>query len=139
MSKLQDRIRDTHIFTKIDLKNGYYLVRIKDGDEWKTAFRTRYGLYKFLVMPFRLCNAPATFQDMINHIFRDLLDQGLVAYIDDLQIYAVTKAQHDQTVTEVPKWLRNNHLAVSAEKCEWAREDVEFLGYIIGRMGIRMS
>jgi len=139
MSKLQDRIRDAHIFTKIDLKYGYYLVRIKDGDEWKTAFRTRYGLYKFLVMPFGLCNAPATFQDMINHIFRDLLDQGLVAYIHDLQINAVTKAQHDQTVTEVLKWLRNNHLAVSAEKCEWAREEVEFLGYIIGRMGIRMS
>jgi hypothetical protein len=139
MSELQDRIRDAQIFTKIDLKNGYHLVRIKDGDEWKTAFRTRYGLYEFLVMPFGLCNAPATFQDMINHIFRDLLDQGLVAYIDDLLIYAATKEQHDQTVTEVLKRLRDNHLAVSAEKCEWAKEEVEFLGYMIGRTGIRMS
>jgi hypothetical protein len=139
MSELQDRIRDAQIFTKIDLKNGYHLVRIKDGDEWKTAFRTRYGLYEFLVMPFGLCNAPATFQHMINHIFRDLLDQGLVAYINDLLIYATTKEQHDQTVTEVLTRLRDNHLAVSADKCEWGKEEVEFLGYMIGRKGVRMS
>jgi len=132
MSELEDRIRDAQIFTKIDLKIGYHLVRIKDGDEWKTAFRTRYGLYKFLVMPFRLCNAPAMFQDMINYIFCDLLDQGLVAYIDDLLIYAATKAQHDQTVTEVLKRLRDNHLVVSAGKFEWAKQEVEFLGYLIG-------
>jgi len=86
MSELQDRIRGAQIFTKIDLKNSYHLVRIKDTDEWKTAFRTRYGLYEFLDMPFGLSNAPATFQDMINHIFRDLLDQGLVVYVDDLLI-----------------------------------------------------
>jgi hypothetical protein len=139
ISELQDPIRDTQIFTKIDPKNGYHLVHIKDGDEWKTAFRTRYGLYEFLVMPFGLCNAPTTFQDMINHIFRDLLDQGLMAYIDDLLIYATTKEQHDQTVTEVLTRLRDNHLVVSAEKCEWGKEEVEFLGYMIGRKGVRMS
>jgi hypothetical protein len=139
MSELQDRIRDAQYFTKIDLKNGYHLVRIKEGDEWKTAFRTRYGLYEFLVIPFGLCNAPATFQDMINHIFRDLLDQGLVAYIDDLLIYARTREQHDQIAMEVLKRLRDNRLAVSVEKCEWAKEEVEFLGYIIGREGIKMS
>jgi hypothetical protein len=139
MTELQDRIRDAQFFTKIDLKNGYHLVRIKSGDEWKTAFRTRYGLYEFLVMPFGLCNAPATFQDIINHIFRDLLDQGLVAYIDDLLIYAATKDQHDQIVMEVLKRLRDNRLAISAEKCEWAKEEVEFLGYMIGRKGVRMS
>ncbi|MDX6284447.1 MAG: hypothetical protein QOH03_5518, partial [Kribbellaceae bacterium] len=139
MSELQDRIRDAQYFTKIDLKNGYHLVRIKEGDEWKTVFRTRYGLYEFLVMPFGLCNAPATYQDMINHIFRDLLDQGLVAYIDDLLIYARTREQHDQIAMEVLKRLRDNRLAVSVEKCEWAKEEVEFLGYIIGREGIKMS
>ena len=77
------------------MKNSYHLVRIKEGDEWKTAFCTRYGLYEFMVMLFGLCNAPATFQDMINHIFRDLLDQGLVAYIDDILIYATTREKHD--------------------------------------------
>jgi hypothetical protein len=90
-------------------------------------------------MPFGLCNAPATFQDMIKHIFRDLLDQGLVAYIDDLLIYARTREQHDQIAMEVLKRLRDNRLAVSVEKCEWAKEEVQFLGYVIGREGIKMS
>jgi transposase InsO family protein len=139
MTELQDRIRGAQVFTKIDLKNGYHLVRIKEGDEWKTAFRTRYGLYEFMVMPFGLCNAPATFQDMINHIFRDLLDQGLVAYIDDILIYATTREKHDRLVTEVLTRLRDNRLAVSAEKCEWAKDEVEFLGYMVGREGVKMS
>jgi len=88
MDELQDRTQGAQWFTKIDLKNGYHLVLKCEGDEWKTAFRTRYGLYEFLVMPFGLTNAPATFQDMIHHIFRDMIDLGLVAYIDDLLIYA---------------------------------------------------
>jgi hypothetical protein len=81
MSELQDRVIGSRMFTKIDLKNGYHLIRIKEGDEWKTAFGCRYGLYEFLVMPFGLTNAPATFQDMINHIFRDLLDNGVIAFL----------------------------------------------------------
>jgi hypothetical protein len=69
MSELQDRVTGAKIFTKIDLKNGYNLIWIKPGDEWKTAFKTRYGLYEYTVMPFGLSNAPATFQNMMNHIF----------------------------------------------------------------------
>jgi len=67
----------------MDLKNGFHLIRIREGDEWKTAFRTRYGLYEFQVMPFGLTNAPSTFQDMMNHDFSDRLDTGLLAYMDD--------------------------------------------------------
>jgi hypothetical protein len=80
------------------------------------SFRTRYGLYEFLVMPFGLTNAPATFQDMINHIFRDMLDLGLLAYIDHLLIYAKTVEEHDKIVKEVLQRLRANRLAISAEK-----------------------
>jgi hypothetical protein len=98
MSELQDRVIGSRIFTKIDLKNGYHLIRIKEGEEWKTAFRCRYGLYEFLVMPFGLTNAPATFQDMINHIFRDLLDNGVIAFIDDILIYAKDEEEHDRLV-----------------------------------------
>ena len=139
MQELQDRIQDAQFFTKIDLKNGYHLVRMKEGEEWKTAFRTRYGLYEFLVMPFGLTNAPATFQHMINHIFRDMIDLGLLAYIDDLLIYAKTEEEHDKIVKEVLRRLRANRLAVSAEKCSWKQSEVEFLGYVIGREGIKMS
>ena len=77
MQELQDRIQGAQFFTKMDLKNGYHLVWMKEGEEWKTAFRTRYGLYEFLVMPFGLTNVPATFQDMMNHIFRDMIDLGV--------------------------------------------------------------
>jgi ADP-ribose pyrophosphatase YjhB (NUDIX family) len=139
MQELQDRIQGAQFFTKIDLKNGYHLVRMKEGEEWKTAFQTHYGLYGFLVMPFGLTNMPATFQDMINHIFKDMIDLGLFAYIDDLLIYVKNEEEHDEIVKEVLKRLRANILAVSAEKCSWKQPEVKFLGYLIVREGIKMS
>jgi transposase InsO family protein len=139
MSELQDRVRGARFFTKLDLKNGYHLIRIKEGDEWKTAFRCRYGLYEFLVMPFGLTNAPATFQDMMNHIFRDMLDLGVIAFIDDILIYAETEEEHDKLAEEVLKRLKENSLVVSPEKCVWSAKKVEFLGYVISQDGIEMA
>jgi len=139
MQELQDRVQGAQWFTKMDLKNGFHLIRMKEGDEWKTAFRTRYGLYEFQVMPFGLTNAPSTFQDMMNHIFSDLLDLGVLAYMDDILIYAETQEKHDQIVSEVLQRLQNNGLAISPEKCVWRIQEVEFLGYVIGRSGIKMS
>jgi len=86
MSKLRSRLGKATIFTKLDLKNGYYLIRMAEGEEWKTAFKSRYGLYEYTVMPLRLCNAPSTFQSMINDVFRDMLDVGIIAYMDDILI-----------------------------------------------------
>jgi hypothetical protein len=139
MQELQDRVQGVQWFTKMDLKNGFHLIRIREGDEWKTAFRTRYGLYEFQVMPFGLTNAPSTFQDMMNHVFSDMLDLGLIAYMDDILIYAKTREEHDRIVREVLKRLQTNGLAVSPEKCVWRVQEVEFLGYVIGRNGVRMS
>jgi hypothetical protein len=120
MSELQDRVRGTRIFTKMDLKNGYHMIHVKKGDEWKTAFRYRYGLYEFMVIPFGLINAPATFQDMMNHILKDLLDEGVVVYIDDVLIYAKTVKKHDLLVKEVLKILAENDLVISLEKYIWS-------------------
>jgi len=139
MQELQDRVQDARYFTKMDLKNGFNLIRIRDGDEWKTAFRTRYGLYEFNVMPFGLTNAPSTFQDMMNHILSDILDIGVLVYMDDILVYAKTEKEHDTLVKTVLERLQQNRLAVSPEKCVWKAEEVEFLGYIIGRNGVRMS
>jgi len=139
MQELQDRVQGAQWFTKMDLKNGFNLIRMREGDEWKTAFRTRYGLYEFQVMPFGLTNAPSTFQDMMNHVFSDMLDVEVLAYMDDILVYAKTKEEHDQIVKEVLKRLQENGLAVAPEKCLWRLQDVEFLGYIIGRDGIKMS
>jgi len=86
MQELQDRVRGAQWFTQIDLKNRFHLIRIREGDEWKTAIRTRYGLFEYQVMSFGLPNAPSTFQDMMNHIFSDMLDMGTLAYMDDILV-----------------------------------------------------
>jgi len=90
VSELRSRLCKATIFTKLDLKNGYYLTRMAEGEEWKTAFKIRYGLYEYTVMPFVLCNAPTTFQSMINDVFCDMLDVGVIAYMDDILIYTET-------------------------------------------------
>jgi len=118
MQELQDRVQGAQWFTKMDLKNGFHLIRMREGNEWKTAFRTRYGLFEFQVMPFGLTNAPSTFQDMMNHVFSDLLDLGVIAYMDDILIYAKEEGEHDRLVEEVLKRLTANGLAVSPDKCE---------------------
>jgi len=90
-------------------------------------------------MPFGLTNAPSTFQDMMNHVFSDMLDVGVLAYMEDILVYADTEKQHDNTVREVLRRLQRNGLAVSPEKCVWKTQEVEFLDYLIGREGIKMS
>jgi hypothetical protein len=112
---------------------------MKPGNEWKTAFKTQYGLYEYTVMLFRLSNTPATFLNMMNHIFQDLLDLGLIVYLDDILIYAETMEEHDCIVTEVLKCLAANGLAISQNKCFWSISQVDFLGYIISEKGIEMA
>ena len=103
-------------FTKIDLRGAYNLVRIRLGDEWNTAFRTRYGHFEYTFMPFGLTNAPAVFQHMANDIFRDLLDICLIVYLDDLLIYSKTQEEHDSHVLLVLKRLRENGLYAKLQK-----------------------
>ena len=94
MTELRDRVTGAKIFTKFDLNDGYHLLQIKEGDEWKTAFRTRYGHYEYKVMPFGLVSAPATFQAMMNTILRDFLDNGVVVYCDDILINSENEEEH---------------------------------------------
>jgi hypothetical protein len=128
MSELLDRIRGAQIFRKMDLNNGYHLIFMKNGDESKTSFRCRYGLDKFMEMPFGLTNAPPTFQDMMNHILKHLLDEGVIVYIDDFLIYAKIEEKHDLLVKDVLKRLGKNDEVISPEKCIWSSERVIFLG-----------
>ena len=139
MNELRDRVEGSQVFTKIDLKSGYNLVRIRAGDKWKTAFRTRYGHFEYLVMPFGLANAPATFQNMVHDIFKDLLDQGVVAYIDNNLIYACTLEEHRHLVAEVLRRLREWNLAAAIDKCQFHVREVEFLGYIVSADGVAMA
>jgi len=87
MLELKDRVAGAKIFTKLDLKDRYHLLRIREGDEWKTAFRTRYSHFEYKVMPLGLVNPPATFEAMMNIILREFLNHGVVVYLDDIRIY----------------------------------------------------
>jgi hypothetical protein len=127
------------IFTKLDLKGAYNLLRIAKGHEWKTAFRTRYGSFEYLVMPFGLCNAPATFQRLMNHIFHDLLDISVIVYLDDILIFSNQEADHEDHVKEVLRRLRENRLYCALDKCEFSTHTVEFLGYRVHPGGIEMD
>jgi len=113
-----EQVREATIYTKLDLRSAYNLIRIKESDEWKTAFLTTRGHYKYQVMPYGLANAPAVFQSFINEIFRDLLNQYVIAYIDIL-IYSKSEEEHINHVKTILTRLLNNQLYVKAEKCEF--------------------
>ena len=139
MDEMRERLNTAKIFTKIDLKNGYNLVRIAKGHEWKTAFRTRYGLYEYLVMPQGLCNAPATFQRMMDTVFAGMVDNGVIIYLDDILIYSDTEEEHVELVKEVLRRLRKYNLCAAIKKSQFHTSEVEYLGFIISADGISMS
>ena len=139
ITELRERLNKVRIFTKLDLKNGYYLIQMSEKDYEKTAFRTRFGLYHWRVIPFGLCNAPATFQSMIDSIFYDLLDNGVIVYLDDILIYTTDEQQHVPLVQEVLSRLDKAGLGVNLKKSSFHIKKVEFLGYIISGYGIEMS
>ncbi|QRW17416.1 Retrotransposable element Tf2 protein [Rhizoctonia solani] len=128
-----------NVFTKLDLRWGYNNVRVKEGDEWKTAFRTKYGLYESLVMTFGLTNAPAAFQHFMNKLFKDLLDVCVIIYLDDILIYSRDDAIHTQHVHEVLRRLMDNQLFCKASKCTFHVTSVEYLGIIVSDKGFSLD
>jgi len=112
---------------------------MREGEEWKTAFRTKYGHYEYLVMPFGLTNASATFQRFINNTLRHLIDKGVIVYLDDILIYSKAMEEHEQLVKEVLQALQDKDLYIELDKSDFHKDEVEFLGHIIGAYGIRMD
>jgi hypothetical protein len=131
--------RLTHKNTKFDFDNKDHLVRIAEGDEPKTTFRTRYGSFEWRVMPFGLSNVPAAFQRFMNDIFSDMIDVCVVVYLDDILIYSANTASHRKQVEEVLHHLRKAGLYARADKCEFHAESVEYLGYILSPDGLSMA
>jgi transposase InsO family protein len=128
------------IYTKLDVIAAFHRLRIAEGDEWKTAFRTRFGSYEWMVTPFGLANAPSTFQRYINWVLRDLLDDYCSAYIDDIIIYSKDRSQHRKHVEEVLTRLHAAGLQCDIDKCEFEVESTKYLGFIIeAGKGVRMD
>ena len=138
--QLVDKLQGAKIFMKMDLRWEYNNVHIKENDEWKAAFTCFHRSFKPLVMYFRLCNSPATFQAMMNEIFADM-DDVVVIYIDDLMIFTKTenRAEHDKIILEVLRQLEENDLFMKPEKCTFRTTEVNFLSMIVGHDRIKMD
>ncbi|XP_023208460.1 retrotransposon-like protein 1, partial [Xiphophorus maculatus] len=131
LSSAFEPVQGATVFTKLDLRNAYHLVRIREGDEWKTAFKTPVGHFEYLVMPFGLTNAPAVFQSLINDVLRDYLDEFVFVYLDDILIFSKNMTEHKRHVRLVLQRLLENSLYVKAEKCEFHVPSISFLGFIL--------
>ena len=136
IDELFDQLQGAKIFSKIDLRSGYYQLRIKKEDIPKTAFRSRYGHYEYLVMPFGLSNASVAFMDLMNRVFKPYLDQFVIVFIDDILIYSASREEHEQHLWIVLETLRKHQLYAKFAKCEFWLTQVAFLRHVISGKGI---
>jgi len=139
IDNLMDQLMGTRVFSKIDLRSGYHQIEVKDEDMQKTVFRTRYRHYEYLVMPFRVTNAPSVFMEYMNRIFHAYLDFFVVVFIDDILIYSKFEEEHAEHLKIVLQVLKEKKLYAKLSKCEFWLNEVSFLGHIISGSGIAVD
>jgi hypothetical protein len=136
---LFDQMKGAAVFSKIDLQSGYHQLRIKEGDIPKTAFRTRFGHYEFVVVPFRLTNVPAVFMSLMNDVFWKYLDCFVQVFLDDILIYSKNEREHEEHLQVVLSFLRENKLYGKLSKCSFFQKKIHYLGHIISGEGISVD
>jgi hypothetical protein len=136
---LLDELIDAQFFTKLDLHSGYHQIRMKEEYIPKTSFQTHEGHYEFLVMPFGLCNSPSTFQSLMNHVFHPFIHHFVLVFFDDILIYIKTWTTHISHVDQVLHLLSQHQLFLKKSKFSFGASEVEYLGHIVGKDGVRVD
>ncbi|OIR56592.1 MAG: uncharacterized protein A8A55_2659, partial [Amphiamblys sp. WSBS2006] len=139
MDEMFDRLGQARWFSTIDLCSGYHQLGIHSKDRHKTAFVCRYGQFEYKVIPFGLCNAPATFMRFMNRLFVEYLDSFVTVYLDDILVFSRTKEEHHEHLEKVVKRLKENGLIANTRKSKLFREEINFLGHRISKEGIRVD
>ena len=134
-----DQLHTAKYFTKLDIKKAYHNVRIKQGDEWKNTFTSKYGTYEYLVMPFGLCNAPATFQRWINQTLQRVINRCCIVYLDDVLIYSDNLEQDRRDVRTIINTIYQSGIRLKLSKCQFHQTETEYLGFIVSQQGMKVD
>jgi hypothetical protein len=139
IEELFDQLQGAGCYSKLDQRQGYYQVKVKEEDVPKMAFNTRYGYFEFVVITFGVTNAPATFMDLMHRVFQPYLDQFVVIFIDDILVYSRDKQKHAEHLRLILEKLRQEKLYAKFSKCEFWLDRVNFLGHVVSKEGITVN